>query len=998
VKKQASPKKKSRWLRRLLVLLAISCAIAAAAGHVVFNVLPTKDPDKQFTRENIMSILTGETRVYYHDGKTLHGAFFDANHRVYVTYDQIPPSIVNALVAAEDARFFSHNGFDPKGFLRAVVANVTSMSWKQGGSTLTQQTAKNIFGREKRGLADKWEELQNALKLEKHFTKQEILEFYLNQFYVTGTGRGVSIAAWHFFSKDLSQLSLAECAFIAGSVKGPANYDPFNQKTQESRDKAIAKGQARITYVLGRMLEDGYISQVQHDEALKTPLQFQMGQFRFAQSTTMERIEEKLNGPFYQHLFDSLGIDTWQKSQLKIITTLDAQANDAGSRALQGNLADLQMKLGGFLLPKGVHADVVQRVRLGEYLYGSVDSVLRQGAKLDGIQVRFGMVRGLVSKAELDTFALRHKASPETALAKALVKGSVLLVRVLDTVPKQGMVSCRIETEPVVQGAMVALEEGQVIAALGGFHNTGYDRVNNAVRQFGSSWKPLLIALAIQNGWNYRDSIENQWNLFQLGRMYYFPNADHQDRAPRVSLAWAAARSENIASIWLLDHLLDHLTVDQLRNVAATNGYLAREGESNEDWSKRMRDSLGLVLNDETKAEINFVQTRNKVVAELRSEGQLDKAWALAQLPYGRGAIDGEKAQKKNLNNLTELRYNFLAMQKQLQDRQAAESRGEPLTSADSIIVRAPLTLADMMRLASALQPVPADADWWGDVALLFDWPDFRRQLAIQEFVRFAHEIGIQQKLQAVQSMPLGTNDVTLMELTVAYQSIFSGKSWRCADGEWNEPCLISEIRNAQGKVLFHNHTESRQVLADTTTEQMGVLLRETFESGTARGAVADLVVRGASPEQVLSLPCAGKTGTTNDYRNVAFMGALPKWDSSEVAFRLDHPITIGSYVGFDDNRSLSGNGLRIAGASGALPQWTDLALEMMNDRHYARRVDFLDLSLMATGMVPWYLPGRNGDISVSTMSGLPTSDPAATLTAMPLLTDAPHVEPDSSL
>jgi len=112
----------------------------------------------------------------------------------------------------------------------------------------------------------------------------------------------------------------------------------------------------------------------------------------------------------------------------------------------------------------------------------------------------------------------------------------------------------------------------------------------------------------------------------------------------------------------------------------------------------------------------------------------------------------------------------------------------------------------------------------------------------------------------------------------------------------------------------------------------------------------------------------------------------------------LDHPITIGSYVGFDDNRSLSGNGLRIAGASGALPQWTDLALEMMNDRHYARRVDFLDLSLMATGMVPWYLPGRNGDISVSTMSGLPTSDPAATLTAMPLLTDAPHVEPDSSL
>lgn len=960
-------------LKYFLILILLVGVVVAGASHLVFRVLPQKDPSGQFTRENIQSILSGETRVYYQDGKTLHGAFFDANHRVYVPYKKIPKNVINALVAAEDSRFFTHNGFDPKGFIRAVYTNLKAGGMVQGGSTLSQQTAKNIFGREERSLKTKFGELLDALRLEEHFSKEEILEFYLNQFYVTGTGRGLSIAAWHFFSKDLSELSLAECAFIAGSVKGPANYDPFNQKTEEGRKRALARGKIRLEYVLSRMVEEGYITKKDADSALSRPLDFRMGQFRFALSSTMDRIEAKLESPFYRHLFDSLKIATWQKAQLKIVTYLDEEADRSASAALQANLADLQMKLGGFTLPKGVRADAPQQVRPGEYLYGSVDSIEMQGAKIRSIRLRFGVLRGMVNKAELDTFAVRHRMSPEIALVKALKKDAVLLVRVLDLKPQQGWIPVRLETEPVVQGALVALDQGKMLAMQGGFHNSGYDRVNQAVRQFGSAWKPLLFAIAFHHGWSYLDSLENEWNVFQNGKSFYFPRPDHTDRALRVSIAWAAAKSENIASVWLLEHLLDKLSQEQLRAVASANGFLANEEESVDEWRLRLRDSLGLVLDDNAKNEIRFAMARNQVVQLLKDEGKSDRAWVLAQMPYGTGVKEAIKEQKKNPERIPMLRYNYLAWRDSVTHRIDAEARGDSLPALDSVIIRSPLTMADFLRVESILRAPEDDADYLLDEKKYFAWPEFRRQLSMHEFMRFARSIGIRQKLAPVQSMPLGTNDVSLLELTTAYQTLFSGKVYRCKDGDWQDACFIQEIQSADGKILFRNSIEERRILDENASSQIAVILRETFESGTAGGGLHEMVVRSqAEIPTVLAIPSAGKTGTTNDYRNVAFFGALPSWDDSISAFHFEIPVVIGSYAGYDDNRPLQSRGIRIAGASGALPQWMELAQGIMDQRKYAEHVDFLDLEALARGMVPWKFLGQQGEIPVDPKSGLP--------------------------
>ena len=439
------------WIKTLLKIAAalfivgLLCLIPAYL--IVFKYLPKQDPDGIFNRRYILSELSGESRVYYRDGERLLGSFFDVNHRIYVPFGEIPENIVNALIAAEDSRFFEHGGFDVSGFSRAMFNNIRAGRLQQGGSTLTQQTVKNIYGREERSVKAKWKELINALRMEHFFSKEEILEFYLNQFHVSGTGKGVAIAAQYFFNKELKDLTLAECAFIAGSVKGPFNYDPFIQRNQERRDRALKRGQERLKYVLGRMVDEDFISQAQMDSALSRPLEFNHGKFRFSLSTQLSRIEEKFDSEFYQNLFEKEGVSDWRKAQLQIVTTIDADYQMAAKRAVQNNISELQVKLGGFALPKSDQPNRAAFARVGDYLYGAVDSVQYDAkGNLAGIFLSFGQLHGQVDKDELVDLGKRMNADVKTVLAPRLGKGSVLLVSVKDSVPVNGAIPCAIET------------------------------------------------------------------------------------------------------------------------------------------------------------------------------------------------------------------------------------------------------------------------------------------------------------------------------------------------------------------------------------------------------------------------------------------------------------------------------------------------------------------------------------------------------------------------
>lgn len=967
---------------------------------VVFRILPTRDPDGVFNREYILSELSGESRVYYRDGERLLGSFFDVNHRIYVPYGEIPENIVNALVAAEDARYFEHGGFDITGFSRAMLHNIRAGRLAQGGSTLTQQTVKNIYGREERSIKAKWKELVDALRMEKHFSKEEILEFYLNQFHVSGTGKGVAIAAQYFFNKELKELSLAECAFIAGSVKGPFNYDPFIQRNQERRDRAVRRGQERLKYVLGRMVEEKYIAQDQMDSALERPLEFRHGNFRFSLSTQLSRIEEKFDSDFYRDLFEKNGISDWRKAQLSIVTTVDADYQAAAKRAVQNNISNLQVKLGGFALPKSDLPNRAAFARVGDYLYGSVDSVKSdEKGKLSDIYLSFGQLLGHVGKSDLDDLGKRMNADVKTVLAPRLSKGSVLLVSVKDSVPENGAVPCAIETEPVLQGALVAVQNGNVVASQAGFHNSGYDRSFKAKRQLGSSWKPLLFGAALKYGWHYLDELENDFNLFQFENDFYFPRPDHRNKGETVSILWAAVRSENIATIWLLDHLLDKLSDEEFANVARENGFLKGDEESFEDYRKRLRDKYGLYLNETTKSEIEFSMAQANLYETLLYENRPAAARALRNMFYGRNVESGKKRFRKlEKSYFAEFDHNFLHYLSLLKesDLNAFSPDGENASLPSDDEVYPDLKLSDIRRLNGMVKIPSEDTDYLS-VEKLRHWPDFKRSVAMAAFARFAGEIGIHGKLREVLSMPLGVNEVTLAEMTVAYQTLLSGKVFKCADGEWNEPCLVREIRDRDGHLLFENSVEAKKILSDTLTEQIAVMLHSVFRYGTAFSQYRNMTVTSPNRESTLLFPTFGKTGTTNDYRNVAFLGAIPTFVPDKNGFAADSAIAVGSYVGFDDNRPLKFGRTRIAGSSGGLPQWADFAQNAIRIREENSKVDFLDISMLASGRVPLRLVTERGEILVHPMTGLPIYSTDGKGKSVPLL-DVPGYTPQTQV
>ena len=235
----------------LVSLFLLSCIpVCLGLGFIAWQVYIGNYSD--FEKSRIIDILSKETVLYYADGQSQLGSLFGQEHRIYVNIDQIPNVMKDAIVTAEDEDFYTNIGIDPKGILRAIINNMLFKT-RQGASTITQQTVKNLFGRKETDLYVKFQEMINAFKLEKMYSKNQILEFYLNQFHVTGNGRGIGVASKYYFNKNVEDLSLIESAFIAGSVKGPEKYNPFTKTNLAAQEKAQKEAFIRKNYVLDRM-------------------------------------------------------------------------------------------------------------------------------------------------------------------------------------------------------------------------------------------------------------------------------------------------------------------------------------------------------------------------------------------------------------------------------------------------------------------------------------------------------------------------------------------------------------------------------------------------------------------------------------------------------------------------------------------------------------------------------------------------------------------------
>jgi penicillin-binding protein 1A len=301
----------------------------AVAAYVFW---PTDLPPAKALEEYTPSV---GSRVFTDDDEFL--TEFQAEKRIFVPLQQIPPGLRNAIIAVEDARFYSHFGVDVRGILRAAYANFRRGRVVEGGSTITQQLAKVLFLTPDRSFSRKVKEALLALELEKRYSKDRLLELYLNQIYMGHGAYGVEAASRMYFGKSVQDLTLPEAAMLAALPRSPGNYSPFERPELAQRRRAI---------VVGRLLEQGYITETDAKAANRAPLGLIPTERRRGSGQYfLEYLQQSLEAKY--------GSDVLYKSGLAIYTTLDAGLQRAAEQALRDGLQALSTRQAARSQPRG---------------------------------------------------------------------------------------------------------------------------------------------------------------------------------------------------------------------------------------------------------------------------------------------------------------------------------------------------------------------------------------------------------------------------------------------------------------------------------------------------------------------------------------------------------------------------------------------------------------------------------------------------------------------
>jgi membrane peptidoglycan carboxypeptidase len=578
--------------------------------------------------------------------------FFDDAHRQYISYEQIPKSFVNALVASEDNRFFQHHGFDPISISRAAVRNYKAGRVVEGGSTLTQQTAKNLFKRSGRSYEAKLKELLFALRLEHHYSKEKIFEFYSNQFYVRGNGHGLGVAARYYFDKNVEELTLLESAFIAGSVKRPNYYNPFIRKSETSKIDVRHRVNIRVGYVLGRMKELGMITPQQYTDSINMDVVFTEGQVGYDLDYVMEMVKNAVSTDSVKKALEKNGISNLATAGLRVITSVDKNLQKETLYWLRHELSRLDIRMRGYKREE-VQKELANTNYRGDreltekaFLFGTIEKkdpaellIKFKGDLGNGVIDRKGLDRPLTALVKWKKNRWSEvKKSDLKLLTAQLKEGDRVWVSVRE-VGLDGTVILDLERFPQMQGGALIMQDGMIKAMAGGVENRFYNRAISAKRTMGSAFKPYPYAAALQLGWNTADLLENTREVFVYQDQPYFPRPDHTNTADQVSMSWAGVRSENLASIWLLYHLCDRLSVEDFRDLADHLGLAPRIKNGKQEpytlYRSRIRDKYGIVLNRSTLKEAAFSVAVKNLETDFLFENRSAEYRELQKLRYG---------------------------------------------------------------------------------------------------------------------------------------------------------------------------------------------------------------------------------------------------------------------------------------------------------------------------------------------------------------------------
>lgn len=467
-----------RIIKGLLVLLFACSVLGLITGYFFYQQLESKLPDIAVLREIKYK---QPLSVYSQDGLLIEQ--FGEKIRIPISIANTPEQLINAFISAEDSNFFTHIGIDFKGLARAVMQLILTGKKKQGGSTITMQVARNFLLNKQKTYVRKLKEIILSLRMEQAFSKNAILEMYLNKIYLGQRAYGIAAAAKIYYNRPLSQLTLAELSMMAGLPKAPSSYNPISNP-----ERALL----RRNYVLKRMLNLRYIQQVEYDTAIKAPIT--------ANTYTTQR---EMYAPYIAEMVRNdiirlYGEEAAYSSGFKVYTTLKSDLQNTAVNVLRANLHKFDERH-SYRVNKKQQISLALSDNTGATYLAQV------------IQINAEYLTAKL-KDTTTPIKLLWKNSPWstkynlTTQKKEKINAYLDIIDLYDTIRiRQVNQSWRLAQIPEAEGAFVAIDpkSGSILALTGGYayFNNQYNHATQAKRQPGSGFKPIIYTSALESGY-----------------------------------------------------------------------------------------------------------------------------------------------------------------------------------------------------------------------------------------------------------------------------------------------------------------------------------------------------------------------------------------------------------------------------------------------------------------------------------------------------------------